>query len=142
MAMNLGPGDDGDESGVLIEINTTPLIDVMLVLLVMLIITIPIQTHAVKIAMPAAQSVIAAPPPVVTIDVERDGAVHWNRQVVHDRQALEKLLRATAAAAVQPEVHLRADRQAAYRDVAAVLAAAQRQGVTRMGIVDDTSRSR
>jgi biopolymer transport protein ExbD len=120
----------------MIDINTTPLIDVMLVLLVMLIITIPIQLHSVNLNMP-----IGTPPPplekpvVVTIDVDFDGTVYWNGEVVQGRQALEAKLMEAAAQPVQPEVHLRPNKLAEYKDVAAVMASAQRLGVTKFGLV-------
>jgi biopolymer transport protein ExbD len=120
----------------MIDINTTPLIDVMLVLLVMLIITIPIQLHSVNLNMP-----IGTPPPplekpvVITIDVDFDGTVYWNGEVVQGRQALEAKLMEAAAQPVQPEVHLRPNKLAEYKDVAAVMASAQRLGVTKFGLV-------
>jgi biopolymer transport protein ExbD len=135
MGMNLGSGGSS-EPDVMIDINTTPLIDVMLVLLVMLIITIPIQLHSVNLNMP-----IGTPPPplekpvVVTIDVDFDGTVYWNGEVVQGRQALEAKLMEAAAQPVQPEVHLRPNKLAEYKDVAAVMASAQRLGVTKFGLV-------
>jgi biopolymer transport protein ExbD len=134
MAMNVAAGNDPD--AVMIEINTTPLIDVMLVLLVMLIITIPIQLHAVNLNMP-----IGSPPPpaekpiVITVDVDFDGTVFWNGDAVKDRDALEEKLTNAAAANPQPEVHLRPNKLAEYKDVAAVMASAQRLGVTKLGLV-------
>ncbi|NCV56859.1 MAG: biopolymer transporter ExbD, partial [Betaproteobacteria bacterium] len=106
MAMNVGSASGDDE--VMVDINTTPLIDVMLVLLIMLIITIPIQTHAVKMNMP-----IGNPPPllkqptVVKLDVDFDGTVYWNGQALTDRQTLESRLIEVATQPDQPEVHLR-----------------------------------
>ncbi|MFZ5539336.1 MAG: ExbD/TolR family protein [Pseudomonadota bacterium] len=136
MAMNIGPGGGAREPDVMIEINTTPLIDVMLVLLVMLIITIPIQLHAVNLNMPVGNP----PPPieqpqVVTIDVDFDGTIFWNGDLVPDKAALEARLIEAAARPVQPEVHLRPNKLAEYKDVAAVMAAAQRLGVTKLGLV-------
>src|SRR6266511_4400835 len=95
MAMNVGsPEADPD---VMVDINTTPLIDVMLVLLIMLIITIPIQTHAVKLNMPVGNPPPpATPPEVVTIEVDFDGTLIWNGRVLQDRQELEQRLRAAA----------------------------------------------
>src|SRR5207249_10744209 len=103
MAMNLGPGG-GREPEVMVDINTTPLIDVMLVLLIMLIITIPIQTHAVKLNMP-----VGTPPPpnvrpqVVTIEVDFDGTMVWNGEILRDRADLETHLRGAAALASSPK---------------------------------------
>jgi len=136
MGMNVGPGSGGKEPDVMIDINTTPLIDVMLVLLIMLIVTIPIQLHAVNLNMPVGNP----PPPteqpvVVTIDVDFDGTVYWNGEQVPDRAALEERLTAAAQMPVQPEVHLRPNKLAEYKDVAAVMASAQRLGVTKLGLV-------
>jgi biopolymer transport protein ExbD len=124
------------EPDVLIDINTTPLIDVMLVLLIMLIITIPIQTHAVKLDMP-----VGDPPPqtvlpdVVNVDIDFDGAIQWNGKTLSGREELEQALLAAAALPVQPELHVRANKLVGYRFVAGVLASAQRLGVTKIGIV-------
>jgi biopolymer transport protein ExbD len=120
----------------MIDINTTPLIDVMLVLLVMLIITIPIQLHSVNLNMP-----IGTPPPqtekpaVITVDVDFDGTIYWNGEVVPNRVELEAKLQEAATRPVQPEVHLRPNKLAEYKDVAAVMASAQRLGVTKLGLV-------
>lgn len=121
---------------VMMEINTTPLIDVMLVLLIMLIITIPIQTHAVKLNMPtAANAAPKTPPVVIRIDVDFDGTVLWNGEVVADRPALESRLQAVAAVADQPEIHLRPNKLVKYEKVAMVMAAAQRLGVKKLGLI-------
>ena len=134
MAMNL-PASGGDDEP-MTEMNMTPLIDVMLVLLIMFIITIPIQTHAVKMNMPVNQS---APPPVppeiVRIDVDFDGTIGWNGTVLADRHELEAKLAAVAALPDQPEVHLRPNKLVTYKVVAMILASAQRLGVTKIGIV-------
>jgi biopolymer transport protein ExbD len=107
MAMAVGPaGGDGDPD-VLMDMNTTPLIDVMLVLLVMLIITIPIQTHAVKLDMPAGSQSPSVPPQVVTIDVDFDGTLLWNGETLGSERDLQQRMVAAAAQPVQPEVHLR-----------------------------------
>jgi biopolymer transport protein ExbD len=127
---------DDDDGGLMVDINTTPLIDVMLVLLIMLIITIPMQTHEVKLDMrtgPPPQSQVA--PEIVRITVAADGVISWNGQPVADSQSLETHMSEAAAAPVQPELHLRPDPQAPYRQVAMVLASAQRRGLTKIGIV-------
>ena len=141
MGMNVG-NSSGDEE-VMVDINTTPLIDVMLVLLIMFIITIPIQTHAVKMNMPVPTN--AAPPPkppiIVVINVDFDGTITWvtgdSSEVFQpgDRNSIEQRLAAVAAAADQPEVHLRPNKLVEYRYVAMVMATAQRLGVTKIGIV-------
>ena len=135
MGMNVGTGGSA-EPDVMIDINTTPLIDVMLVLLVMLIITLPIQLHSVNLNMPVGNP----PPPLVKpevlkIDVDNAGRIWWNGEVLPDRATLEEKLAGAAAQAVQPELHLRPDKAARYEVVAAVLASAQRLGLTKIGII-------
>ena len=137
MGMNVGSGNEGGVEVVMIDINTTPLIDVMLVLLIMFIITIPIQTHAVKMNMPVPNN--AAPPPkppeIIRIDVDFDGTMGWNGEIVPDRSSLEAKLASVAAMADQPEVHLRPNKLVTYKYVAMIMASAQRLGVTKIGIV-------
>jgi len=137
MGMSVG-GGGGEEGAVNPEMNTTPLIDVMLVLLVMLIITIPVQTHAVKLDMPAGppppqQNVVE--PEVITIEVDFDGTVIWNRQVLSSREEMEQQIIVAAAKEPQPEVHLRPNKLVKYKYVAAVLASAQRLGLNKIGMV-------
>jgi biopolymer transport protein ExbD len=108
----------------------------LLVLLIMLIITIPIQLHSVNLNMPAGHPPPpTAPPVVVTVDIDFDGTVLWDGQPLPDRQALEARLQQTAALADQPEVHLRPNKLVEYKAVAMVMASAQRLGVTKLGIV-------
>ena len=137
MAMNVPlPGAKRSDPEVMLDINTTPLIDVMLVLIIMLIITIPIQTHAVKLNMP-----VGTPPPptvepqVITIDVDFDGTMVWNGQVLGSRDELEARLRGAAAAQVQPEIHLRPNKLVKYERVATLMASAQRLGLTKIGLI-------
>src|SRR3546814_11397908 len=109
MSMNLGSGGD-NEPEVMIDVNTTPLIDVMLVLLVMLIITIPIQTHAVKMDMPQATPPTAdetQPPPVVELEIDFDGTIIWNGMVITSRHAPEVQLLQADNAPEQPAFHIR-----------------------------------
>ncbi len=134
MAMNVG-SSSGDPD-VMIDINTTPLIDVMLVLLVMLIITIPIQLHSVNLNMPVGNP----PPPliepeVVKIDVDPESRVYWNGEFLPDRAALEAKITAAAAKQPQPEIHLRPDKGSKYATTAEVMASSQRLGLTKIGIV-------
>ena len=135
MALNLGTGSE-DEPEVMVDINTTPLVDVLLVLLIMLIITIPVQLHSVTLEMPGGM-----PPPqivrpvVVKLDVLPSGQVLWDGEPLADRAALDARLRDAAAQATQPEIHVRPDRLARYDLVAGVLAASQREGLQKIGIV-------
>ena len=136
MGMNVSSGGRNSEPEVMVDINTTPLIDVMLVLLIMLIITIPIQMHSIKMNLP-----IGNPPPplvqpeVVQIDIDFDGTTTWNGVLVPDRAALEAKLAQVAAEPVQAEIHLRPNKLVPYKDVAAVMASAQRLGATKIGLI-------
>ena len=134
MAFQLGRPDGDDE--VMSEINTTPLIDVMLVLLIMLIITIPVQTHSVRMDMPRDDAPPPArPPPAVDIAIDFDGTITWNGAVVPDRGSLERDLAAAARQVPQPEIHIAPNRLAKYAHVAEVLAESQRLGIVKIGIV-------
>jgi len=139
MSMNVGNASSDGDGDVMLDVNTTPLIDVMLVLLIMFITTIPIQTHSVKMNMPVPSN--AAPPPkppeIVRIDLDFDGTIGWNGEVIQagDRAAIEKRLLAVAAQADQPEVHLRPNKLVTYKHVAMIMATAQRLGVNKIGIV-------
>jgi len=136
MSMSVGPGAGGGEE--LCDINTTPLIDVMLVLLIMLILTLPIMTHAVKLDMPNANN---PPPPdarpeVIDLEVDFDGTIVWNGTVVPSLQTLENYFRTEADKTPQPEIHLRPDRRVKYDYVAKVLAAAQHNRMQKIGFVN------
>jgi biopolymer transport protein ExbD len=134
MSMQVGGG--GEE---MCDINTTPLIDVMLVLLVTLIITLPIMTHAVKLDMP---DVSHPPPPppvqpeVIDLEIDFDGTVVWNGTPIPNFDTLEGYFHTEAVKEPQPEIHLRPDRRAKYDIVARVLASAQRNHMKKIGFVN------
>jgi biopolymer transport protein ExbD len=135
MALHVPPGSS-DDPDVMVDINTTPLIDVMLVLLIMLIITIPVQTHSVKLNLPSGQPpAVPVKPEIVVVDVDADDSLFWNGQRLDGREQLEDRLRAVVAAGNQTEIHLRPNRLATYDRVALVLSSAQRLGIKKMGIV-------
>lgn len=135
MAMNVG-SSGSSEPEVMMDINTTPLIDVMLVLLVMLIITIPIQLHSVNLNMP-----VGAPPPklvepqVVKIDIDERSTIYWNGLAVQDRNDLEYKMSEAAKSEPQPEIHVRPNKLAKYNTFAEVMVSAQRLGLTKLGVV-------
>jgi biopolymer transport protein ExbD len=139
MAMQVGTTAEGEP---LSEINTTPLIDVMLVLLIMLIITIPPQTHAVKLDLPVAPPPLplVEPPPPVKIDIDFDGTVMWNGTVV-DKATLEDYMNRVANQPFeeQAEMHIRPHKRAKYGAVASVMASAQRLKLSKMGVIGGTS---
>ena len=137
MAMNVG-SNSGGEPDVMMDINTTPLIDVMLVLIIMLIITIPVQLHSVNLNMPVGKP----PPPlkepvVVTIDIDFDGTVLWNGEAVPDRGVLESRLAQAAAQPDQPEVHIRGDEKARYESIGRVVFACQRAAIAKISFVTE-----
>jgi biopolymer transport protein ExbD len=120
----------------MMEMNTTPLIDVMLVLIIMLIVTLPVMTHAVKLDMPRPDN---APPPVqpemVTIVIDYDGTILWNDAPVPNLATLERYFKAEAQKVPQPQVAIRPDARARYDAVAQVLASAQRNRIEKMGLI-------
>ena len=135
MAMNLG-GGASSEPEVMMDINTTPLIDVMLVLLIMLIITIPAQLHSVNLDMPVNTTTPKKVDPVVIkIDVNEHSVVHWNGKPIGSRAELAQKLSEAANVQPQPELHIRSHAKAKYEAVANVMASAQRLGLTKLGIV-------
>ncbi len=133
MGMSVGSASGEDEP--MVEMNTTPLIDVMLVLLVMLIITLPVQRHAVKLDMPRpSANKPPAPPSVVDLVVDFDGTIEWNGNVSTFDDTL-KYLAASSQQEPQPEIHLRPNRLAKYDTVARILGVAQRLGLKKIGFV-------
>ena len=135
MSMNVA----GDKSGVMCEVNMTPLIDVMLVLIVTLIMTLPIQTHAVKLDMPPPTDL---PPPLVlpevyNLDIDFDDTVYWDGNKI-DLAELEGYFRTESKKDPQPEIHLRPDKRSHYDTTAKVLAAAQRNNMLKIGFVNTT----
>ena len=129
------PLGQSDEMDVIMDINTTPLIDVMLVLLVMMIITIPIQLHAVKLELPVGHSPAnQIKPEVIQIVIDSQNGLHWQGQTVAIEQ-LEENMRQSANATPQPEVHLRTDKDASYSVFANVLASSRRIGLKRIAVV-------
>ncbi len=135
MSMNVGSASGSDEPEVLMDINTTPLIDVMLVLLVMLIITIPIQLHSVNLEMPVgAPPVNNIKPEKIQIDIDEKSVVYWQGLPVTALE-LETNMKAASTATVQPEVHLRPNKAASYAVFANVLSSTKRIGLTKIAVI-------
>jgi biopolymer transport protein ExbD len=133
--MAFGTQDDTDE--VMNEINMTPLVDVMLVLLIIFMITIPVMQHSVNIDLPRASNLPQdIKPETVRLAVDANGTYYWNEEAVED-QALEPRLQAQAARNPQPEMHIRADKSVRYERVAQLMAAAQRTGLKKIGFVTE-----
>jgi biopolymer transport protein ExbD len=136
MGMNIGQGSGSDEPEVMMDINTTPLIDVMLVLLIMLIITIPVQLHSVNLDMPVATPPVKKLDPVIIkLEVDANDVMYWNGTALAGRADLDSKLQEAANLQPQPELHLRAHAKAHYETVVAVMANAQRLGLNKLGIL-------
>jgi len=120
------------------EINTTPLVDVMLVLLVIFIITAPLLTHSIPLDLPSAQAPAAAEKPeTITLSIDASGALFWNEERLAGADQLETRLAQAAGRRPQPELHLRADRETRYQRIAEVMSSAQRAGIAKIGFVTD-----
>jgi biopolymer transport protein ExbD len=134
MALQIGKRKVSDEPEVMMEINTTPLIDVMLVLLVMLIITIPIQLHAVNLEMPVGVPPVLEKVEKIRIDIDADNHLQWNGLTVSMTE-LDQKMQTIGQSAVQPEVHIRPDKDARYAVFANVLAGSKRHGLTKIAVI-------
>jgi biopolymer transport protein ExbD len=133
-------GSLSDEDDFNPEINTTPLVDVMLVLLIIFIMTIPVMNHAVKLDLPhAANQPNDVKPETINVSIDAAGQVYWNNEVLDQSQMLSRIADA-AKVTPQPELHLRADRLTPYEKVAQVMAAAQSGGLTKMGFVTEAPK--
>ncbi len=144
MSIKLGSDPHSLDGEPMLDMNTTPLIDVMLVLLVMLIITIPVQLHSVNMNMPkAAASAPKIKPQIIKIDINDSNQIVWNGEILTDKALLQanldKASQASADVEAQPEIHIKPSDTAKYDNVAAVLAAAQRAGLKKIGIVSSTA---
>jgi biopolymer transport protein ExbD len=129
MAMSIAARDDSDP---IADMNTTPLVDVMLVLLILFIITLPVMTNSTNLHI-AGADLAPVPPETISLSIDFDGTILWNGTVVQDLAQLERYFRIEAGKASQPELHVLPDRRARYDTVAQVLAIAQRSGMQRIG---------
>jgi biopolymer transport protein ExbD len=129
MAMSIGANDD---SGPIADMNTTPLVDVMLVLLILFIITLPVMTNSTNLHIGGGDAP-PAPREAISLTIDFDGTILWNGTVVGDLAQLERYFRTEAGKANQPELHVQPDRRVRYDTVAQVLAMAQRSGMQRIG---------
>ena len=135
MAMSVGGGGDDEP---MMDINTTPLIDVMLVLLIVFMITIPVITHTVPLDLPKVRNLATQTKPEnVNISVNRDGQIYWNLTLVPDTNALLERLKSAAVQKPQPEVHVRADEATRYEYVGRVILTAQRAGIQKVGFITE-----
>ena len=135
-AMNAPPAQDDERA--MSEINTTPLVDVMLVLLIVFMITIPVITHTVPLELPKVRNLATQTKPEnVNISVNRDGQIFWNLTLVPDTNALLERLKSAAVQKPQPEVHVRADQTTRYEYVGRVILTAQRAGIQKVGFITE-----
>ncbi|MDE2252449.1 MAG: biopolymer transporter ExbD [Gammaproteobacteria bacterium] len=141
MSMNV-KSDDEEEHGIMSEINTTPLVDIMLVLLIIFLITIPIITKTVPLTLPKVANIpTKTKPENITISVDPQGQIWWNGQLVPDRDALIKKVVVEAVKVPQPEVHIRGDAGVRYEAIGRTLYAIQRGGLTKVGFITEPDRS-
>ena len=134
MAMNVG----GDEGGAIASINTTPLVDVMLVLLIIFLITIPVITKTVPVTLPKAVNIpTQTKPENITIAVDKEGNIYWNDKKVGNRNELLGLVEGAAVRKPQPEIHIRGDKEARYEDIGRVMYAIQRGGIVKVGFLTE-----
>jgi biopolymer transport protein ExbD len=138
---DLFPAESGDEDGLVAAINTTPLVDVMLVLLIIFLITIPVVAHTVPVALPhETNQPTRTKPDNIVIAVDRNGDVYWNEASVPDGDALLEKLQRRAAEQPQPEVHIRADKDVRYDFVGRVVVACQRAGLVKIAFITEPDR--
>ena len=137
MAMTVGSAD-GDEDEVVSAINTTPLVDVMLVLLIIFLITIPVVTHTIAVSLPKENNIARQTKPEnIEIAVNKDGDVFWNTQPVADSEALFQRLKKIAVMTPQPEVHIRGDEKSRYESIGRVLFACQRAAIQKISFITE-----
>jgi biopolymer transport protein ExbD len=140
MAMTVGAPHE-EEPSVIAAINTTPLVDVMLVLLIIFLITIPVITKTIKVSLPKAANIATQTKPEnITVAIDAQGNVYWNDRLVPDRAQLLKEVITVARLDPQPEIHLRGDGNARYEDVGRVIYAIQRGGVVKVGFLTEPDR--
>jgi biopolymer transport protein ExbD len=138
MAMNVGPADDSGEDQMNSSINTTPLVDVMLVLLIIFLITIPVVTQTIKLELPKERNLpTQTKPENIVLAVNRDGEVHWGMQRLADAEELVARLKTEAVKDPQPEVHIRGDMEVRYESVGRVIVACQRAGILKVGFITE-----
>ncbi|HEY3325633.1 MAG TPA: biopolymer transporter ExbD [Novimethylophilus sp.] len=138
MGMNIGTTDGGDEDEVVSAINTTPLVDVMLVLLIIFLITIPVVRQSVQVELPKeTNTVTVTKPENVLLSVSREGEVFWNTLLMESNDALLSRLKQVAVQKPQPEVHIRGDMNARYEAIGRVVFACQRAGIVKVGFITE-----
>jgi biopolymer transport protein ExbD len=138
MAMNIGPGGDEGEEQMNSTINTTPLVDVMLVLLIIFLITIPVVTQSISLELPKERNVVTVTKPEnILLAISKDGDLYWNTKRIDDIDEITRLLTEKAKMKPQPEVHIRGDANARYESIGRVVFACQRAGIVKVGFITE-----
>jgi len=138
MAMSVGSGGEDELNS---TINTTPLVDVMLVLLIIFLITIPVITKTVKVSLPKAANIpTETKPENITIAVDAQGNIYWNNEQIAGRDQLVEMVKAEAIKDPQPEIHIRGDSNSRYEDIGRVLYSVQRGGIVKVGFITEPDR--
>ena len=138
MAMNVGQADESGEDQLNNTINTTPLVDVMLVLLIIFLITIPVVTQSIRLELPKERNIpLQTKPENIVIAVNRDGEIHWGIERLPDIETLVRRLKIEAVKEPQPEVHIRGDAEVRYESVGRVVVACQRAGIFKVGFITE-----
>ena len=138
MAMNIGPGGDDGEEQMNSTINTTPLVDVMLVLLIIFLITIPVVTQSISLELPKERNVVTVTKPEnILLAVSKDGDLYWNTKRIDDIDELTRMLTEKAKIKPQPEVHIRGDANSRYESIGRVVFACQRAGIVKVGFITE-----
>ena len=138
MGMNVGSASEDGEPELNNSINTTPLVDVMLVLLIIFLITVPVVTQTIKLELPKERNLpTLTKPENIVIAVNRDGEVYWNKERMPDIEALVKRLKVESVKEPQPEVHIRGDSEVRYESVGRVVVACQRAGIFKVGFITE-----
>jgi len=138
MAMQVGPADDGGEEQLNSTINTTPLVDVMLVLLIIFLITIPVVTQTIRLELPRERNIpLQTKPENIVIAVNRDGEMYWGLERIRDIETLVTRLKVESVKEPQPEVHIRGDQEVRYESVGRVVVACQRAGIFKVGFITE-----
>ena len=141
MGMTVGHDAEEDQQEVMSAINTTPLVDVMLVLLIIFLITVPVITKTVNLDLPKATNIATQTKPEnITVAIDRQGKVYWKESLVPDNQVLADLIRSAAITVPQPEVHVRGDRAGRYEHVGRVILALQKGGIQKIGFISEPDR--
>jgi biopolymer transport protein ExbD len=141
MAMSVGGGSEADEASFTAEINTTPLVDIMLVLLIIFLITVPVIQKMANVVIPKAVNIpTQTKPENITISVDKAGQIYWNAALIQDKQVFFQKIVAQARIVPQPEFHIRGDKEARWEGVGRVIFNLQRGGIVKVGFITEPDK--